>query len=356
MKQVSTTEEAKRVPYKSVYVPPDNIRKEMGDIEGFSKQLAREGVLEPPIVSNGSSDIPVPDGYDYVLRAGFRRWAAIGHGLSKKEKEAKEVLVVVRKYSEGDALGPVADNWNENMQREGVSPLDLGECLYGLLKGTYRNVIRPYTKEELAERFHLKPNQVGEYSRIFERIHPEVQDLARKIGGPSLPSNTPLSYRQFATLTKLQGEGEDAESREADKLKKQMSAVQKILAQQDALRAAGRQRPERADKGKQRGENKPVLLSSRKVGPSKVKTLRRPIASYLQVLDRKISSKCKQDVRNRLEGMQDAFRFLTGDLPGGRLPEITVEDFKELDAELEAEREAAKAEAKAAKAAAKEAE
>ena len=88
---------------------PDQPRKAFDSeaLESLVESIRRVGVLQPIVVR--------PDGFEYVLVAGERRWrAARGAGLS-------EIPALVR---DTDAAGSLTEALIENLQREDLSPLE----------------------------------------------------------------------------------------------------------------------------------------------------------------------------------------------------------------------------------------
>ena len=97
------------IPVERIRPNPDQPRKafDAEALESLVESIRRVGVLQPIVVR--------PDGFEYVLVAGERRWrAARGAGLS-------EIPALVR---DTDAAGSLTEALIENLQREDLSPLE----------------------------------------------------------------------------------------------------------------------------------------------------------------------------------------------------------------------------------------
>lgn len=97
------------IPVSRIRPNPSQPRKEFDPeaLDSLTESIRRVGVLQPVVVR--------PDGFDYVLVAGERRWrAAQRAGLG-------EIPALVR---ETDESGQLTEALIENLQREDLSPLE----------------------------------------------------------------------------------------------------------------------------------------------------------------------------------------------------------------------------------------
>ena len=84
-------------------------------LEGLTESIRRVGVLQPIVVR--------PDGFDYVLVAGERRWRAA------QEAGLGEIPVLIR---EPDEAGSLTEALIENLQRDDLSPLEEAAAFHQL--------------------------------------------------------------------------------------------------------------------------------------------------------------------------------------------------------------------------------
>lgn len=305
-----TTQEVVDV-YLQEILLPNQIRKDFGDVEAFAKNLGEHGLLEPVVLSRLAE--PGPKGEKYLLHAGARRVTAL-----RAMKWRKPVLAVFRETT--DPLGVLVDTYTENQERKDVTPLELGQTIVELLSGTFvpyegQEPLAAVSKDEIALRFGLSKNRVGEFARLHKSLHEDVREAA-------IEANLP--ERQVQMLASIKTDDKEQTG------KKQTTALQRYIQKQEDLKKAGRVRNTRSDKGKTVEDARPIVSLTKKIGPLKAPSLRRSVDDYMLVLRRKLEGKISSaEVRHRLDGMLLACRFFTGDLT--KFPEITVDDFKELD-------------------------
>jgi len=113
-----------------------NSRHTVGGLEDLCASIQNEGVLNPLVVWENDSHM--------YLVSGFRRMAAIETILRDDPEALGGGQVPVRVF-EGDLKGAARINLAENIQREDLSPLEIGEYL-----------------EHLTQEFGYKPEEVAE--------------------------------------------------------------------------------------------------------------------------------------------------------------------------------------------------
>lgn len=113
-----------------------NSRHTVGGLEDLCASIANEGVLNPLVVWESDSHM--------YLVSGFRRMAAI-ETLLRDDPEALGGGQVPVRVFEGDLKGAARINLAENIQREDLSPLEIGEYL-----------------EHLTNEFGYRPEEVAE--------------------------------------------------------------------------------------------------------------------------------------------------------------------------------------------------
>lgn len=317
------TSEQVTIKLSQIQVPETNMRSEMPRIKELAADLKARGQLAPVIVSNGGpADTP------YILRAGFRRVEA----FKLNGWHDKEILAVVREYKKDDLIGPIADMWAENVEREQLVPMDLAECIHQLATGTYPvpegTEAKPIDKETIAARLSLSQEAVTRHLKIFKDTDPDVAVKAKRVEAP---------MRLLTAISRIKGEGKDKDKQEEDRAKKQAAALESYVEAQNALESQGRKRNERADKGSSKKKAKAAEVDNDRaewgVNPSKKvgrtdQAIHRSIADYIRVLEGKRGV--------RFAALLEALRFVTGDIL--RLDQVGVDDFKALDAEDERQR------------------
>ena len=322
MSKTPTTEQV-TIKLSQIQIPETNMRSEMPRIKELAADLKARGQLAPVIVSNGG-----PEGTPYILRAGFRRVAA----FKLNGWDNREILAVVREYKDDDLIGPIADMWAENIEREQLIPMDLAECIHQLATGTYPVPdgveAVPIDREVIAARFNLSQDQVSRHIKIFKNTDPDVAHKAKRVEAP---------LRLLTSIAQIKGEGEDKAAQEEDKAKKQSAILEQYVSHRESLESQGRKRNERADKGTSKKRSASLaepdderapwgVNPSKKVGRAD-QAIHRSIADYIRVLEGKKGA--------RFAGMLEALRFVTGAVV--RLEDVHVADFKALDAEDERE-------------------
>lgn len=109
------------VPIDAIVPGPHNPRRELGDLEGLAASIRAVGILEPLIVEWASPSSP------YMLLAGHRRHAAA------KLAGLPEVPCLIRQTEASPALR-LEMAIVENLQREGLAPLDEADGYRELVK------------------------------------------------------------------------------------------------------------------------------------------------------------------------------------------------------------------------------
>ena len=128
--QSESGDNLENIPVGRIRANPNQPRKAFGDdaLRSLVESIRRVGVLQPVVVR--------PDGFDYVLVAGERRWrAAQQAGLG-------EIPALIR---ETDGSGQLTEALIENLQREDLNPLEEAAA--------YR---------QLEEDFNMTHAQIGE--------------------------------------------------------------------------------------------------------------------------------------------------------------------------------------------------
>lgn len=128
--QSESGDNLENIPVGRIRANPNQPRKAFGDdaLRSLVESIRKVGVLQPVVVR--------PDGFDYVLVAGERRWrAAQQAGLG-------EIPALIR---ETDGSGQLTEALIENLQREDLNPLEEAAA--------YR---------QLEEDFNMTHAQIGE--------------------------------------------------------------------------------------------------------------------------------------------------------------------------------------------------
>lgn len=145
----------KVIPVERIRPNPDQPRKAFDAValESLVESIRRVGVLQPIVVR--------PDGFEYVLVAGERRWRAAGEaGLS-------EIPALVR---ETDAAGSLTEALIENLQREDLSPLEEAAAFQQLEQDF------GMTHAEIGERVGRSRTAVSNTLRLLN-LSPPIQAL-----------------------------------------------------------------------------------------------------------------------------------------------------------------------------------
>lgn len=318
------------MPFKNLIVMDEtNIRTDLPRVKELAEDLKLKGQITPILVS------PTDDPEKFMVRAGFRRCAAyVLNGWQNRD-----IMVVVREYKKGDHIGPIVDNWTENVQREAVSYLDLAECMHQLATGTYPvpegETAEAVDREEISSRFGVSTAHVGKLLKIFRNIDADVARSARRADAP---------VRLLIQLSAIEGDGEDEAQKDEDRALKQQKVLDAWTKQREDLLAEGRQRSVRSDKGRGKSARggsghddkpPPPVSPTKKIGPvgrdGGASAFRRPAEDYLKVLLAKQEEAAKEE-KLRIEGMVAAFKFVTGKI--AKLPGLSAADFKILDVEV----------------------
>ena len=329
--------ETKTVPLKSIHRPEDaNVRQDMPRIEALAKRIAEEGLLQPPVVTNGG-----PDDMPYTAVAGNRRLAAL------ELLGWTEVPVVVKAFKKGDAVGRLVTNIIENTEREDVNPLDLAERAHQLVTGTYPVLdgekSEAVDRAVLAERLGWDKSHLNNLIRVFEKLDADVLKLCKKHNPPlrKMVSWAGIKAESEVKLPKKLQEAPAAEQKAyiADKhatevAEAQMAEFQAWLEAKKVLDADGRTRAKRGEGkgGKVRGgggEDNGDVTSM----VNKTKT------DLLQVHIAILTAKAKEEEdptkAAALKGEAQALRWVTGDLE--RLPGVTQKDIEAYEASQQPE-------------------
>ncbi|WP_104992354.1 ParB/RepB/Spo0J family partition protein [Deinococcus sp. NW-56] len=149
--------EVQRLPLEQVRPYPGQPRRHIGgeELEQLTRSVREQGILQPLLVR------PVPSGQGYEIAAGERRYrAALAAGLT-------EVPVLVRPLTD---LQMIEVGLVENLQREGLSPIDETEGLLrlvalrlGLTPGEARQAL-------MANLRRPDPAQVGLLEEVFALV------------------------------------------------------------------------------------------------------------------------------------------------------------------------------------------
>ena len=341
MTKTSTAAAVTMIPWKSIVVPSrgENVRSDVSQVEELAASLKDKGQLMPIVVTNGGTkDRP------YTLVCGFRRMDA----FELNGWQNKEILAIVKEDIASDPVARMSVNWIENMQRADVGPLDQAERLHQLVTGTYPvaegEEAKPVDKKEICRLFEMSQSHLNRMIKLFENLDPDVARRARKAEAP---------LRLLLALSNISGEGETKDEREEDRAKRQEKALGQWIAMQEALKAEGRQRSERSDKGQPKGKGgeseegeKEDDDEKKRAAPlpltKRVDPRRRTTQLYLKALEKKhetvaddktLTATERREMAARIEGAIETLRFLTG----GRktLPYLKASDFEALEAETE---------------------
>jgi len=146
------------VPIEQLTESKLNPRRKFVAIEELAETICQHGILEPLLVR------PDAQGYEVVL--GARRYrAALKAGC-------KELPAIVREMTDNEARHA---QLIENLQREGLDPLEEARAYYSLLEGGF-------TEEQIGERIGKHYSHVAQRLALLKLIKDaEVALLARKI-------------------------------------------------------------------------------------------------------------------------------------------------------------------------------
>lgn len=149
--------EVQRLPLEQLRPSPGQPRRHIGaeELERLTLSVREQGVLQPLLVR------PLPPGEGYEIAAGERRYrAALAAGLT-------EVPVLVRPLTD---LQMVEVGLVENLQREGLSPLDETEGLLRLI--ALRLDLTPGGARQalMANLRNPNPAQVGLLEEVFALV------------------------------------------------------------------------------------------------------------------------------------------------------------------------------------------
>lgn len=111
----------------------ENPRKDLGDVKGLAHSIKKEGLINPLLVEHRKGS----DGKtQYILKAGFRRHAAIELIRGEDKKAFGEVPVMLWKGNEDDArFLQIA----ENVQRKDLNPVELADALREMTNKGYKD-------------------------------------------------------------------------------------------------------------------------------------------------------------------------------------------------------------------------
>lgn len=237
--------------------PEDNIaaeRSEEKNVEDLAKNMkdradrGQPPLLEPISVENGGSEAQ-----PYRLGFGYRRMAAwLLNGWQKKP-----IPCMVKSYAKGQGVLRVVDMWSENLERQDASYIDYARMATSMLKGTYR--VRPgeeaktHTQEEVMFLLGLSRTQLGRYVKVMNRISPDLATLAKKCDAPQRLIQNMVEVKEADSFDG-KGSSPSDEELEAKKVELQEAVLKKWHEQQQALKAVGRKRGERSDKGTPKGK------------------------------------------------------------------------------------------------------
>lgn len=320
-------------PFRSIYVPPKQIRTDEPAIKSMAESLKEHGQEYPVLVTQGG-----PEGYLFTLDEGYRRMAAWVYN----NWQNRDILIKVKKATKHKPFDRIVRNWTANMEREPIGYVDQCECVAGLIEGTYPvldgEVAEPISVEEVARRLNLSENQVKRMHRTWKNVDPDVISLARKAQAPSYV---------LEKVVAIKGEGEEEEARNQDRANKQGAIVKEWLDKQTALEQQGRKRAVRSDKGTKKKKSPPppdgVVNPEKKVQHATYKTDKDrsySVHDYVRVLTKKqealVRDRAKKPVNEmtdqqhaiRIAGILDGIRFMTGEIK--KLPDLTKADFEVL--------------------------
>lgn len=336
----------RRVPFRSIYIPGEQIRSDEPETQRLADRLKADGQIYPVLVAEGG-----PDGKEYTLVEGFRRCAAfVLNGWQNREIEVKVV-------QSKTPLDRIATNWNANMEREGINFIDQCECVASLVDGTYPVIpgekAEPVERYEIAQRLGITTGQVSRMLNVKRNVDSDVLSLARKSQAPSYI---------VLNIAKIEGDEDlDGEKRKDDRMKKQSAVLTAWIDKQNQLKEQGRVRSERSDKGTKKGSKKNGKSAHGKggkngkhetvgaVAPEKrvahatykdEKERAYSVEDYVTVLTNKTKTIAKDREKKpvselslreqviRLQGIIDGMRFMKGEIK--RLPDLTKEDFEVL--------------------------
>lgn len=140
-------------------------------IQEYAHSIRENGLLQNLVVT----EIPTPngDGYTHVLRVGFGRYRAL-----RLLEEQGVTFPIPVKVIDAEELGAKMANLSENMDREDLSPINLGYALKELTDGTFDADGKPngdaMTHKEIATRRGIGAGRVSELIRLTA-LRPEIQ-------------------------------------------------------------------------------------------------------------------------------------------------------------------------------------
>jgi ParB-like nuclease family protein len=322
----ASTETQVAIKWGDIAIPDGlNARSDLPEVQRLAESLKARGQLSPIIVTNGggtgAGEKP------YTLIGGARRMAA--YKLLGWEK--REILAVVRTYSQDDPLGPVLDNWTENEEREGFSTLDRAERISQLKSGTYYVPAGltpvPLDDDTIAAKFGKTKRTIQKLYKVHRDVDHDVALKARKVDAPEW-----LIIR----LSQIEGEGETKEAKEESRATQQMAFLVEWHEHKLALEGAGRQRAERSDKGGKKGKKKRGKGTGADdnangwgaIDPGRLLDKKERTADdYYTLLQKKSMAKLPKEESGKVEGALLMMNFLAG----GRktLPFISEQDWAE---------------------------
>ena len=324
MKTQTTTETVTAIKWNQIYVPDANIRRQLSGVEELSEKIKAKGQHTPIAVTNGGTkDQP------YTLVFGHRRHAA----FELLGWQNREMLAVIRKYAAGDVLGPIADNWSENMDREDVSTLDQAERIHQLLTGTYPvpegAEAKPLDADAVAALLQISKRQVQKLEKVFKDVDADVAAKARKHGATEM---------LLVKISQVLGEGETKDKKDESRAKQQMKILDEWIEYKAQLQKDGRQRGVRSDKGKKKAGAK--KRGGRKAAEededegviemdAALDDKERTPADYLRLLLFKLTFKMPKEEAAKVEGAIEAIQFMSGER--ARVSFIKAPDWKALE-------------------------
>lgn len=110
----------------------ENPRKDLGDISSLADSIKSEGLINPVLVEHKK----VGGTVHYVLKAGFRRYAAIELIRKEDKKAFNEIPVMLWRGNDDDArFLQIA----ENVQRKNLNPVELADALREMVNKGYKD-------------------------------------------------------------------------------------------------------------------------------------------------------------------------------------------------------------------------
>ncbi len=147
------------VPISSIRPNPSQPRRRFDEkaLEELAGSIKEQGILQPLLVR--------PEGEEYVLIAGERRWQAA------KMAGLKEVPVVIRGYSGRDAAGRDLElALIENIQRQDLNPMETARAM--------RRLVDEFglTQEDVAKKLGMERSTVANTIRLL-RLPATIQKM-----------------------------------------------------------------------------------------------------------------------------------------------------------------------------------